>query len=130
MAMMLNNIGNERFHETAISIAGNSHLSTTDVVENEVQLVLGLEAVVESHQKRVVQVFQQHVPLRHDVFSLVPLDDHPFLEHLDGVAGALRTVMCQEHLSEAALADHSQKLEIARPGATGKNEVLVKQCAI
>lgn len=47
-----------------------THLSTVDVVQHKVELVCGLEGVVQPHQERVLDVLHQHTALSHDVLLL------------------------------------------------------------
>lgn len=53
-----------------------SYLSPVDIVEDKVELLWGLEGVVEAHQERMLQALQQHVPLCHDVLLLEDTKQH------------------------------------------------------
>lgn len=131
-----------RLGEGALPLQVEEQLAAVHVVEHEVQLVARLERVVQAHEERVVQVAQQHVALAHDVRLLVPLHDHLLLQHLcsggeerggeesrmwsvrascwawlvylHGVDALLLAVAREQHLAEAALADHLQELEVRR----------------
>lgn len=51
------------------------YLSSVDVVEDKVELLWGLEGVVQPHQEGMFQTLQQHVPLGHDVLLLQEEED-------------------------------------------------------
>ena len=48
----------------------SAHLSTINVVQDEVQFVGRLEGEVKAHQKRVFHVLQENIPLRHNMLFL------------------------------------------------------------
>lgn len=47
-----------------------AYLSTINIVQDEVQLVGGLEGVVQPHQEGMLDVLHQHTALSHDVLLL------------------------------------------------------------
>ena len=47
-----------------------AYLASIDVVQDEVELLWGLEGVVEPHQEGVFKALQEDVPLCHDVLLL------------------------------------------------------------
>ena len=73
-------------------------LPSVDVVQNKVQLVAGLEGVVQPHQEGVRHVLQEDVPLCHDVLHLVPPYDGLLGEDFDSVVLARLLVSAQIHL--------------------------------
>ena len=44
-----------------------AYLSSVDVVQDEIELVCGLEGVVEAHQEGMLDVLHEHTALCHDV---------------------------------------------------------------
>lgn len=48
----------------------HTHLSSVYVVQDKVELLWGLEGVVEPNQKRMFQTLQQHISLCHYVLLL------------------------------------------------------------
>ena len=53
---------------------------------------------MQSHQERVLEILQQHVPLSHDVFDLIATDYCLLLEHLDGIVLPCLFVATKVHL--------------------------------
>lgn len=47
-----------------------THFSSIDEIQNKVELVCGLEGVVQSHQEWMLHILQEHVALGHNVFLL------------------------------------------------------------
>lgn len=85
--------------EAALSLKVEEQLPTVDIVQDKVQLVAGLERVVQPHQEGVCHVLEEHVPLRHDMLHLVPPDDGLLGEHFDSVVLARLLVSTQIHLA-------------------------------
>lgn len=86
-------------------------LAAGTVVENEVELVAGLEGVFHAHDERVVDL-AQNVPLRLRVLDLVLLLDHRLVQHFHRVDFVLTHLLHLEHLPETALPDHFQNLKV------------------
>lgn len=51
-----------------------THLPSINVVQDEIEHVLGLEGEVKPHQERMLQPFQQNVPLDHHMLLLQSKD--------------------------------------------------------
>lgn len=69
-----------------------AYLSTIQEVQHEVELVFGLEAVVERDQERMVNVRLEDVPLCHHVLHLVSLLDVLLPEHLHSIDLSISSV--------------------------------------
>ena len=82
------------------------------VRKHEVKLLLGLEAELQGHDERVVHE-REHGALREDVRDLArPLRDIRFTDGLEGVY-PLRVLLPDLHdLSEAALANDLEQVEL------------------
>lgn len=48
----------------------HTHLSSVYIVEHKVKLLRGLEGIMESHKKGVLDIFQEHIAFCHNVVLL------------------------------------------------------------
>ncbi len=53
-----------------VKLVSDTYLTPIHIVKNKVELLWGLEGVVEPNQKRVFQTLQQHISLCHNVLLL------------------------------------------------------------
>lgn len=56
-----------------------TYLTTINVIQHKVQLVWSLEGIMKTHQKRMTDIFKQHISLRHNVFHLISSHNLRFL---------------------------------------------------
>ena len=73
--------------------------ASIDIVQDKVQLGVGLELVVQAHQESMADIIEKHIPLRYDVLHFVGLNDGFLVKHLDSIAFPDFTVFCQVHLA-------------------------------
>ena len=74
-------------------------LPTIDIIQYKVKLVPCLKGVMETNKEWMSEVLQQDVPLCHNVFHLISLDDGLLLQYLDGIVLARCLVFAQVHLN-------------------------------
>ena len=103
------------------------HLATVEEIKDKIEFFLGLEAVMQGHQKGVIDVVQQHIPLGHHVLHFVPAFDvllwgkygilgnfckSYFAQHFHGVHLAISVVTDHVDAPETALANGFQVVKV------------------
>ena len=104
-----------RLAEPAVLLEPKEELASSHVVQDHVELVIGLKGVDEVDKEGVLNVLED-VTLGGGVEELVALDECGLAESLHGIERVVSTLFLHEHdLSERSLAEDLQELEVVDP---------------